>query len=1410
MTSIDHRPSSSVVFGTVDAAEFTDQGSSDGSFTRRLFGRITESAALADALARVRASGRSEIVLLSGVSGVGKSALVRRFRMLMAASPHRFTAGKCDQLHHNAPFVPIAQALKHLAHGLLGESDAMLESLRASLLPELGNDTRLVVDLVPDMEIVLGTGGARTDMSPALAKVRLHKALLATIAALATREAPLILFLDDIQWADPFSLEMLMSLAADPPANTLVILAYREDEAHVYLKPVGFLDGIGACALPVTPIALAALAPDSIVEMLEHTFGGSDRDLRALGHAIHAKTGGNPFFVQQVLGSLREEGVIRYDEPRQCWIWTAQNLETSVHAGNVVDFTGSRVERLPGEQREVLQSLALIGSRADGGLLGAFMDLDRDPLEARTRPLVEAGFLHRDATHYAFAHDRIMEVSIALTPEADRPVRHAALARLMLEQRGTTGVTEFDIADHVVGAMVSDVAIIDRPLFARALVDAADRALQTAAVDQVTRYMEGAKRLSSDEWWQTHYTLAFDIDFRRIENLLQIGAVDVAERAIDALLGHAAKPIDKARVYRLKAVTRTLHSDYDGSIAAGLAGLALLGVDLHRFPAQAECDAAYERVRIALGDAPIASLADLPKTDDPQIEAIMALLSTMIAAVFADDGLRFIHVAKIVEFTLAHGATAGSAYGLAWFGVFVCDFYGQYADGFEYGLAALALVDRHGFETQRTGTLVALDQLSPWTQPFSYAVLRIREAIAAGHAAGDLGMTCYARNHLVTDLLMMGAPLSLVEEEAERGLQLTRRINFRDIELLIGGQYGLMRQLSRNETMPPFESAGEITSASTRFWVRLNAGMAAYFFKDYARASQVLDEAELLSWALPANIDLAYLALFSALTAAQYGEGADALRKIEVHRARLATWAQLNPRNFENKRLLVEAEMARLRGEGLGALQLYDRAIEASGDFGHERAMAHELAARHCIAIGLGATAAYHGRAARTGYRDWGATAKATLLETDHPDWFGSQQGDQTRDVDTVLDLAQSFSQELAPDRLTELLTSTMIERSGAQRGLLMILRDGEPVIESMGVRTPDGIEVSVAAVIPTAERIDPTILNTVMRTQTSVVTGDRQQGQVLSIPLLQRNRLLGIVHLEHCPAESCSPSGVALMERIAAVASIALGTAHRHAALMEEDARRAQTENALRAARAELAQTSHLSVMGGLAASIAHEIGQPLAAIVSHAGASIRWLKRAEPNVPEAVTGLQQIKDGGLRAADIVRGLRALARQEPASREPVILNAVVRDVLELTAAEIDERAVVLIVHLDEAESVVIGDYVQLQQVVLNLVMNAIDAMGGVPEAERALTVTTHREEASVAVRVEDSGTGISPEHLARIFTPLFTTKSKGMGMGLAICKSIVEAHGGRLTARHADKRGTVFTFELPSSTEGAVPGEGA
>lgn len=1381
---------------------------SDIGFTRRLFGRTSEIAALADALARVRTSGESEIVLLSGVSGVGKSALVRRFQTLMAASPHRFTTGKCDQLHNPGPFAPIAQAFNAVTHDLLGESDTVLEALRGRLLPHLGNDTRLVVDLVPDIEVVLGSAGVRTDMPPALAKIRLHRALLATLGALATEDAPLIVFLDDIQWADSLSLELLLSLADAPPRNMLIILAYREEEAHLLLQPTGFLNGVKTRALAVTDITLAPLTAPAVVEIFEHTFGRGARDVDALGLAVHARTGGNPFFVQQILGTLREEGAIQYDDARQCWIWTGESLEASVQAGNVVDFTGSRVERLPDEQRELLQSLALIGSRADIALLGSFVNRDSDHLTMLAQPLVEAGFLHSDATGYVFTHDRIMEVSFALTPEGDRPRHHAALARLMLE-RGNTAANEFAIAEHVVAAMAGAIRIADRPAFARALLVAAERALQAAAVDQTTRYIECSRHLSCERWWTTHYALAFDIAFRSAENLLQTGSVEQAEKGIEALLLHAATPIDAATVYRLKALCRTLHSDYDGAIAASLAGLALLGIDLHRFPSRAECDAAYERVRVALGGTPIPRLADLPKTDDPEIAAIMSLLSTLIAAIFSDDGLRFIHCAKIVELTLAHGASAGSAYGLAWFGVFACDFYGQYVDGFDYGVAALALVDRHGFETQRTGTLVALDQISAWTQPFSYAVARVRDAIAAGYAAGDLGMTCYARNHLVSDLLVMGAPLSYVEEEAERGLQLTRRINFRDIELLIDAQRGLVRRLSVNQPMAPYETAGEITSASTRFWVRLYDGIAAYFFGDYARAAHVLGEAEPLSWALPANIDLVYLALFSALTAARHGAHddarEDALRAMEVHRARLETWTGLNPANFANKLLLVEAEMARLRGEDMSALNLYDRAVAASAAFGHEQALAHELAASHCMAIGLDVTGAYHGRAARTGYLDWGAAAKSAALEADHPTWFDSRQGDQTADVAATLDLAQAFAQELAPDRLAEMIMRTMIERSGAARGLLMIMRDGEPVIESMGHRTQDGVDVGEAAAIPTAERVAPAIMNVVLRRQASVVTGNAEQGHVLSIPLLERNRVLGIAHLEACPAEICLPSGVALMDRIGAVAGIALGTAQRHAGLLEEDARRLQTENALRTARAELAQTSRLSVMGGLAASIAHEIGQPLAAIVSHASASMLWLKRIEPNIPEAVTGLQQIKEGGLRAADIVRGLRALARQEPASREPIILNAVVRDVLELTAAEIDERAVALVAHLDGMESVVIGDYVQLQQVVLNLVTNAMDAMADIPAEERVLTVTTHRNAGKAIVRVEDAGAGISPDNLARIFTPLFTTKSKGMGMGLAICKSIVDAHGGTLVASHAQKRGTIFQVELAITTDSEV-----
>ncbi len=766
-------------------------------------------------------------------------------------------------------------------------------------------------------------------------------------------------------------------------------------------------------------------------------------------------------------------------------------------------------------------------------------------------------------------------------------------------------------------------------------------------------------------------------------------------------------------------------------------------------------------------------------------------------------------MAKIVELTITCGVTADSASGMAWYGVMIADFEGRYRDGLTYVHAGLALIDRHGFEGQRTGVLLALDQVAPWTRTFGYAIEGVHAAIVAGHAAGDLAMTCYARNHLVSDLLQMGRPLAEVEAEADRGLGLTRRIHFRDIELLISAQRGLARQLRTGEASEPYETVGEIASASSRFWVRLYAGMTAYFFDDMDRASRALAEADLLRWSLPAHIDVVYHHLFAALTAARRLPPEEALAAMAPYRARFAGWTDLNAPTFLHKWLLLEAEAARLAGDGLAALRHFDRAIGAAGSFVHERALARELAGRHCMEQGLEGLARLHMREAARDYRLWGADAKARRLP-----WQDGEDGEDPaeRDLRAAMDTIRAITRTADPETLRSDVLRAFMTHVGARRGKLLLIHDGDPVIEAEGERGDAGIAIVVETRMPTPDRVAPELLQAVLGTGEPVVKdvppphaaqGGGSPDTLVGLPLRGADGLAGILCLEVDPGRFARQGRMATLVPLAEQAAIALDRARSQADAARSYAFRAQTENALRAARAELAHRSHLATLGGLAASIAHDINQPLSTIVAYASAGRRWLRRPEPDLGEALQSLEAIEAAGLRAAEIVAALRSLAKQDTGQREILDLNEVIRGVLDLTEPDRAAHQLRLVVHLADRPMLVSADRVQLQQLVVNLVNNGIDAMAEAAADDRVLTVSTVERDGGFLALIEDRGCGIPPDAMARIFEPLFSTKAKGIGMGLAICRSVIEAHRGtlRVEPREEAGRASRSRFRRPTTS---------
>ncbi len=1416
--------------GTIDSFVIgRGDASPRASLSRRLFGRGRELADLVDAVGRVRQSGRMEAVFIAGEAGMGKSALVEQLTRILPATDLQFAIGKSDLLQKGIPYAPFRAALGALMARILTENTAALRATQARLIADLAGYGPLLVDLVPEAAFVLGDSAPLPDASATLAQLRIGRVILQASAAIARPDAPLVLFLDDLQWIDDASLSVVRSFLIEAPPHILLIGSYREEELVDRTDLIALLASARSGPVPMQEIRLQPLSLGDTAELLSNALDSQPADVASLADSIHHKTQGNAFYVGQLLQKLVDEKLVAFDTERLRWGWDTALLGQQRSIG---EFMLRRLDALPADQRDFLRQLACAGGRCSALLLGRLLERSRIELDEIAGHLMERGLLLQQRTDYAMVHDRVLEAAYALTPEEDRPAAHTAIARRLIETHGDDAADlAFDIASQIERGERSTLSEAERLSFVRVLWTAARRARSAGAIPRAASYLQMARQMMQPDWRGSHHRLFLDVELLHCDCLLAASAADEALRALDQLLEDSIGPLDRAEAFRLKAIAHTLQSDYRRAIDAALAGLQLLGIDLERSPDPENLKRAYLACRAKLDSQTITALTALPEMRDAASRSALALLSTLIASAFVDGELRFLHVIKIVELTLDHGMTPDSAYGLAWFGVFSAHHYEAYEDGAAYALAAVTIARRDGYEAQRTAALLALDQVAVWTKPLSFALARAREAVEVGEAAGDLGVACYARNHIASDLLVLGERLPTTRAEIEEGLIWTRRINYRDIEHILIAQLQLVDALASGvydaATLVP---SGPIVSIPTRFWVHLYAGMIAYLFGDMDRAIRHLEASESLIGAVPAHIDSACCRLFLALAIAgspnAKTDPAAAIRRMADARSRLGRWRTLNPATFESKHLLLEAEAARLAGDGLAAQKLYEQAAEAAevAGFTHEQALAYELAGRHFAAEGLGIPAQSYILAASRLYRQWGAEGKVAHLLGDFPlmkEDSGSaplNEGQSALDLAAMTKSAQALAEEIGLEAVIRTLMQEMIVHAGAQTGLLLLVRDQEPVIAAMARVEHQEVTVEIRTAPPTERDLPLSVLNTVMRTRKAVVIADasaelprlriggpdeRPVRSLLCLPLLKRGMLVGVLYLENSLATNIfTPDRTAMLEVLAPQAAISLDTARLYKDLVEENSRRAQAEISLREARAELARTSQMTAMGSFAASIAHEINQPLASVVANADAAIRWLNRAEPDFGEAMSGLESIRAAGLRAAGIVKSLRSLAKRAPAAFSPVRLEEVVEDVLRLTAKDMDTHGVTVVRQFGAPEGVVLADPVQLQQVVFNLITNAIHAMEASAAGEKRLSVETSFAGSSIRLGIGDNGCGIAADVLERIFEPFFTTKEQGMGVGLAICRSIIEAHGGTLEARSRVGEGSDFRITL-----GLTPG---
>jgi signal transduction histidine kinase len=843
----------------------------------------------------------------------------------------------------------------------------------------------------------------------------------------------------------------------------------------------------------------------------------------------------------------------------------------------------------------------------------------------------------------------------------------------------------------------------------------------------------------------------------------------------------------------------------------------------------------YERIWQQIGNRQIEALVDLPVMTNLDSRATVDVLTDLICpALYCDEKLSYLAVGRIANLSLEHGNTDASCIAYAYLNMAFGAFFGDYQSGYRFGKLGLDLVDERGLRRFEARVQMAFGNLVvPWTQDVRMGQPLVRRGFDTAMVDGDIAHAAFCCNHLITNLLASGEALGDVQREAEERFDLVRKAKFGFVADVITGQLALVRalrgqkprfdcindtELDEGEFERHLEEDPQLANAACWYWIRKL--QARFFFEDNGSAFEAALKAQDLLWTSPSFFEGAEYQFFGAIARAAHcdempsAERTPHVEAIREHHRQIESWAQNCPGNFSDRAALVGAEIARLEGRELEAERLYENAIELSrgNRFIHIEAIAHELAARFYMARGFHTIAYAYLRNARCCYDRWGAHGKVQHLDRRYPRLQAERLSDPSAtlavtplgqsDLATVLKVSQTVSGETDHDRLIEKLMVLAIEHAGAQRGLLILLKGDEPRIEAVATAGRDVVTVRLRQSSAISAELPEFVLRYVIRTRDSVVLDDASaanefsadayigNGNVRSVlcsPLLKQGKLVGVLYLENnLTPYAFTPSRIAVLKLLATQAAISLESARLNIDLQQ--------------AQAELHHSARLATMGELAASIAHEVNQPLMAAVTNAATCLLWLENDRPDLEEARKAAERVIENGHHAGAVVRSIYALARKSPPGMAQVDINRTIRDVLDLLRAELHRNEVMLEAELQADLRPIVGDRIQLQQVILNLTMNGIEAMGAIGDRPRLLRIRSQTEGPDgVLISVEDSGSGLDPATVDRIFDPLFTTKAEGMGMGLSICRSVVEAHRGRLWASPLQPWGSIFRFTLPA-----------
>jgi predicted ATPase len=850
----------------------------------KLYGREREIDTLLASFDRVVANGTPELVLVSGYAGIGKSSVVNELHKALVPPRGLFASGKFDQYKRNIPYATLGQAFQGLIRSLLTQSEAELGRWRDSLSEALGPNGQLVVNLVPELELVIGKQPPVADLPPQDAQNRFQMVFRSFLGVFARKEHPLALFLDDLQWLDTATLDLLEHLVTHSEVRHLLLVgAYRDNEVSPSHPLLRTLDAIRAVDARVHEIVLAPLELDDVGRLIADALHSEPERARPLAELVQEKTGGNPFFAIQFFIALADEGLLAFDPVAPAWQWNIDRIRARSYTDNVVDLMAGKLKRFSSTTQEALKQLACLGNVAEISTLALVHGTTEEAMHAALWEAVHAGLvLHRDGA-YKFLHDRIQQAAYSMIPDEQRANVHLRIGRVLLARMTADELAKhlFDVASQFNRGAAPLIDRDEKGQVATIDLRAGRKAKASAAYASALAYFSAGMALLDESDWGSQYELTFSLWLERAECEFLNGNFEKTELLIVELLQRAASKVDQAAVYHLKVLLHVRKSENAQAVAGALTCLHLFGIDLPAHPTWEQVQAEYEMVWRNLDGRPIESLIDLPLMTDPEMQAAMRLLSALRDAAYVTDlHLYYLLVCRMVNVSMQHGTSGASTHGLASFGMILGPVFRRYSEGYHFTRLACDLVEKHGFIGHRAKVHYTMGIVALWTQPIATAIDFTRTAFRTATETGDLTYACYSMSQAVASLLLRNDPLDAVWRESEMALEFARKARFHDMaDVIVSQQRFIAAMQGWTATFSTFSDAqfdeaafeaqlmgDRLPTMSCWYWIlKLKARFLA---GDYAEALAAADKARALLWAATVHTRLLDYFYYVALTVA--------------------------------------------------------------------------------------------------------------------------------------------------------------------------------------------------------------------------------------------------------------------------------------------------------------------------------------------------------------------------------------------------------------------------------------------------------------------------------------------------------------------------------------------------------------